>query len=85
MTLIEELVKKTRIYEKGESFYYANRDTKQVEKCTVIEVMSQYPQVYIAKKEDTGEIFECYHGYGCFKSEKEAFDDAQIEADRIIY
>ena len=37
------------------------------------------------KNEVSGDIFKCYHDFGCFTSEQEAYDDAQIEADRIIY
>lgn len=69
----------------GETFYYANRNTKQAEKCTVVDRFCQYPLMYIAKNEASGEIFKCYHGFGCFASEQEAYNDAQIEADRIIY
>lgn len=39
---------------------------------------------YIAKNDASGETFKCYHDFGCFASEQEAYDDAQIEADRII-
>ena len=43
-------------------------------------------QWHIQQKNDTsGEIFKCYHDFGCFASEQEAYDDAQIEEDRIIY
>jgi hypothetical protein len=40
--------------------------------------------VYSQKNEASGETFKCYHDFGCFASEQEAYDDAQIEADRII-
>ena len=73
------------LFKRGESFYYANRNTKQAEKCTVIEWVLQHPMAYIAKKEISGEVFKCYHDFGCFKSEQEAYDDAQVESDRIIY
>lgn len=69
----------------GETFYYANRDTKQAEKCTVIKWLPQLPMAYIAEKESTGEVFECYHDFGCFKSEQEAYNDAQTASDRRIY
>lgn len=32
-----------------------------------------------------GETFKCYHDFGCFQTEQEAYNDAQIEADRHIY
>lgn len=50
-----------------------------------VDWVCQYPMAYIAKNEASGEIFKCYHDFGCFASEQEAEADAQIEADRIIY
>lgn len=47
-------------------------------------LLCQYPMAYIAKNDASGETFKCYHDFGCFASEQEAYDDAQIEADRII-
>jgi hypothetical protein len=38
------------LFKKGESFYYANRNTKQVEKCATRELIPQHPIAYIAKK-----------------------------------
>lgn len=73
------------LFKRGQTFYYANRNTKQAEKCTVVDWVCQYPMAYIAKNEASGETFKCYHDFGCFASEQEAYDDAQIEADRIIY
>ena len=73
------------LFKRGETFYYANRNTKQAEKCTVVDWVCQYPMAYIAKNDASGEIFKCYHDFGCFASEQEAYDDAQIEEDRIIY
>lgn len=72
-------------FKRGETFYYANRNTKQAEKCTVVDRICQYPMAYIAKNEASGEIFKCYSDFGCFASEQEAYDDAQTEADRRIY
>lgn len=40
---------------------------------------------FSSENEASGEIFKCYPDFGCFASEQEAYDDAQIEADRIIY
>lgn len=71
-------------FKKGETFYYANRNTKQAEKCTVIDFVLQYPMAYIAKNEVSGEIFKCYPDHGCFRLEQEAYDDAQIKSDRVI-
>lgn len=72
-------------FKRGETFYYANRDTKQAEECTVVDRVCQFPMAYIAKNNVSGKIFKCYHDFECFVSEQEAYDDAQIEADRIIY
>ena len=69
----------------GDTFYYANRKTKQAEECVAIELVPQFPEAYIAKNEETGEIFKCYPGFDSFKSKQEAYADAQIEGDRIIY
>lgn len=74
----------TNLFNKGDSFYYANRAMKQAEKCTVIETIFQHPMAYIAKKEDSGEIFKCYHDFGCFKAEQEAYKDAQVGLARMI-
>ena len=38
------------LFKRGETFYYANRNTKQAEKCTVVDWVCQYPMAYIAKK-----------------------------------
>ena len=51
-------------FERGETFYYANRNTKQAEKCTVVDWICQYPMAYIAKNEASGEIFKCYSDFG---------------------
>ena len=48
------------LFKKGETFYYANRNTKKAEKCTVVDRICQYPTAYIAKNDATGEIFKCY-------------------------
>ncbi len=69
----------------SECVQYANRDTKQAEKCTVVDWVCQYPMAYIAKNNASGKIFKCYHDFGCFASKQEAYNDTQIEADRIIY
>ena len=39
------------LFKRGETFYYANRNTKQAEKCTVVDWVCQYPMAYIAKNE----------------------------------
>ena len=49
------------LFKRGETFYYANRNTKQAEKCTVVDLVCQYPMAYIAKNDASGETFKCYH------------------------
>lgn len=67
----------------GDCLYYANRKSKQAEKCIVIERMFQFPLAYIVKNETSGVIMKCYD-ICCFSSEKEAYNDAQIKEERII-
>lgn len=69
----------------GKEFYYANRNTRKAERCTVVFVKLGYPPEILAKNNITGETFKCYDGIGCYEDENEAFEDAQIQADRIIY
>ena len=45
------------LFKRGETFYYANRNTKQAEKCTVVDLVCQYPMAYIAKKRRIGRNF----------------------------
>lgn len=87
MSFVSEILKQIeqREIRTGDTFYYANRNTKQTEKCVAIELVPQFPEAYIAKNEETGEIFKCYPGFDSFKSKQEAYADAQIEGDRIIY
>lgn len=87
MSSVSEILKQIeqREIRIGDTFYYANRKTKQAEECVAIELVPQYPEAYIAKKKETGEIFKCYPGFDSFKSEQEAYEDAQIEEDRMIY
>ena len=37
------------LFKRGETVYYDNRNTKQAEKCTVVDWVCQYPMAYIAK------------------------------------
>ena len=73
--------------ESGTQFYYADRNKKEPVKCEVLEIGYGYPMRIIAKREDTGEVFQCYDGFGCYTLQEydKAFADAQIQEDRIIY
>lgn len=72
---------------KGTEFLYADRNQKEPIKCVIQSVELGYPPKIIAKRGDTGELFTCYDGFGCYKLEEydKAFADAQIQEDRIIY
>lgn len=48
------------LFKRGETFYYANRNTKQAEKCTVVDWVCQYPMAYIAKNDASGETINAY-------------------------
>lgn len=87
MSSVSEILKQIeqREIRTGDTFYYANRNTKQTEKCVAIKLVPQFPTAYIAKKVETGEIFKCHPGVDSFKSEQEAHAVAQIEEDRMIY
>ena len=57
----------------GTKFYYADRNSKK--------------PVIFAKREDTNEVLRCYDRFGCYSLENydNAYVDAQIQEDRIIY
>ena len=57
----------------GTEFYYPFRNSKKT--------------VIFAKREDTNEVLRCYEGFGCYSLENydNAYVDAQIQEDRIIY
>ena len=46
-----------------------------------------YPATIFAKKEDTNEVLRCYDGFECYSLDNydNAYVDAQIQEDRIIY
>ena len=53
MSSVSEILKQIeqREIRTGDTFYYANRNTKQTEKCVAIELVPQFPTAYIAKYE----------------------------------
>lgn len=71
----------------GTKFYYADRNKKKPIKCEVQFVQPSLPTAIFARREDTGEVFKCYSGFGCYDLGEydKAFVDAQIQKNRIIY
>lgn len=72
---------------KGTEFYYADRDKKEPVKCIIQDVKYSCPCTIYAQREDTGKVFTCYDGFGCYDLEQynEALKDAQKQEDRKIY
>ena len=91
MSSIDEIltkIKKNRIKLEIEAkFYYADRNKKEPIKCKILAVELGYPSRIIAQREDTGDTFTCYDGFGCYSLDNydAAYEDAQIQEDRIIY
>ena len=85
--ILEEIRKNHIDLEAGVSFYYADRNKKKPVKCKILSVELGYPSVITAQREDTGDEFICYDGYGCYPLDNydDAYKDSQIQEDRIIY
>lgn len=61
----------------GDCLYYANRKSKQAEKCIVIEqIFHPLFLAYIVKNKTSGAIMKCYD-IDCFSSEENAYNNAQ--------
>ena len=71
----------------GTEFYYADRNSKKSIKCVIQKIELGYPATIFAKREDTNEVLRCYDGFGCYSLDNydNAYVDAQIQEDRIIY
>lgn len=71
----------------GKQFYYADRNEKKPVKCIIKDIQWGYPCKIKAEREDTKKVFTCYEGFGCYELEQyqEAFEDSQIQSNRIIY
>ena len=86
-----EIVKKKKknkiALKAGTEFYYADRNSKKPVKCVIQKIELGYPATIFAKREETNEVFRCYDGFGCYSLENydNAYVDAQIQEDRIIY
>ena len=91
MSNIREILKeieKNKITLKAETeFYYADRNSKKPVKCVIQKIELGYPATIFAKKEETNEVLRCYDGFECYSLDNydNAYVDAQIQEDRIIY
>ena len=70
----------------GTQFYYADRKKQKPVNCTLLGVQLGHPLRILARNNETGEIFDCYDGFGVYNLNEydEALEDAQIQGDRRI-
>ena len=81
-------IEKNKIALKAETeFYFADRNSKKPVKCVIQKIELGYPATIFAKREDTNEVLRCYDGFECYSLDNydNAYVDAQIQEDRIIY
>lgn len=85
--ILNEIEENKIALKEGTEFYYADRYLKKPVKCVIQNIEFGYPTTIFAKREDTNEVFRCYEGFGCYSLDNydEAYADAQIQKDRIIY
>ena len=85
--ILKEIEKNKITLKAGTEFYYADRNSKKPVKCVIQKIELGYPATIFAKKEETNEVLRCYDGFGCYSLENydNAYVDAQIQEDRIIY
>lgn len=85
--ILKEIEKNKIALRAGTELYYADRNSKKPVKCVIQKIELGYPATIFAKREDTNEVFRCYDGFGCYSLENydNAYVDAQIQEDRIIY
>ena len=75
-------IEKNKIALKAETeFYFADRNSKKPVKCVIQKIELGYPATIFAKREDTNEVLRCYS----LDNYDNAYVDAQIQEDRIIY
>lgn len=72
---------------RGDTFYYADRDTGEPVKCEAIDMSFGLPNRITARRLDNGKCIYCYDGFGCYELNQfeEAVKDAKIKEDRRIY
>ena len=85
--ILKEIEKNKIALKAGTEFYYADIKSKKPVKCVIQKIELGYPATTFAKREDTNEVFICYDRFGCYSLENydNAYVDAQIQEDRIIY
>ena len=85
--ILKEIEKNKIALKAGTEFYSADRNSKKPVKCVIQKIELGYPATIFAKKEETNEVLRCYDGFGCYSLENydNAYVDAQIQEDRIIY
>ena len=85
--ILKEIEKNKIALKARTDFYYADRNSKKPVKCVIQKIELGYPATIFAKREDTNEVFRCCDGFGCYSLENydNAYVDAQIQEDRIIY
>ena len=85
--ILKEIEKNKIALKAGTELYYADIKSKKPVKCVIQKIELGYPATIFAKKEDTNEVLRCYDGFGCYSLENydNAYVDAQIQEDRIIY
>ena len=85
--ILKEIEKNKITLKAGTEFYYADRNSKKPVKCVIQKIELGYPATIFAKKEETNEVLRCYDGFECYSLDNydNAYVDAQIQEDRIIY
>ena len=79
--ILKEIEKNKITLKAGTEFYYADRNSKKYIKCVIQKIELGYPVTIFAKREDTNEVLRCYS----LDNYDNAYVDAQIQEDRIIY
>ena len=85
--ILKEIEKNKIALKAGTELYYADIKSKKPVKCVIQKIELGYPATIFAKREDTNEVLRCYDGFGCYSLDNydNAYVDAQIQEDRIIY
>ena len=85
--ILKEIEKNKITLKARKEFYYADIKSKKTVKCVIQKIELGYPATIFAKKEETNEVLRCYDGFECYSLDNydNAYVDAQIQEDRIIY
>ena len=79
--ILKEIEENKIALKAGTEFYYADIKSKKPIKCVIQKIELGYPATIFAKREDTNEVFRC----DSLDNYDNAYVDAQIQEDRIIY